>query len=95
MPVILVTQEAEIRRIVVQSQPRQIVSGTLCQKNPTQKRRVDRMIQVVEHLLSKCEAMSSSPRTTEKEREEGEKGRKKCHWEKRRKARFVFLLHVI
>jgi hypothetical protein len=29
MPVILVTQEAEIRRIAVQSQPRQIVSKTL------------------------------------------------------------------
>jgi hypothetical protein len=29
MPIILATQEAEIRRIVVQSQPRQIVLETL------------------------------------------------------------------
>jgi hypothetical protein len=32
MPVILATQEAEIRRIVVQIQPRQIVCKTLSQK---------------------------------------------------------------
>jgi hypothetical protein len=37
-PVIPATQEAEIRRIVVQSQPRQIVLETLSQKNPPQKR---------------------------------------------------------
>jgi hypothetical protein len=30
MPVILATQEAEIRRIVVRSQPREIVQKTLC-----------------------------------------------------------------
>jgi hypothetical protein len=33
-PVILVTQEAEIRRAKVQSQPRQIVLETLFRKNP-------------------------------------------------------------
>jgi hypothetical protein len=38
MPVILATQEAEIRRITVQSQPRQIVWVTLSQKYPTQKK---------------------------------------------------------
>jgi hypothetical protein len=38
MPVILVIQEAEIRRITVQSQPRQIVGETLPQKHPSQKR---------------------------------------------------------
>jgi hypothetical protein len=32
MPVILATQEAEIRRIMVQSQPGQIVCKTLSQK---------------------------------------------------------------
>jgi hypothetical protein len=37
-PVMLATQEAEIRRIMVQSQPRQIVCETLSQKHPTQKR---------------------------------------------------------
>jgi hypothetical protein len=37
--VILATiQEAEIRRIAVQSQPRQIVRETLSQKCPTQKK---------------------------------------------------------
>jgi hypothetical protein len=37
-PVILATQEAEIRRSAVQSQPRQIVPETLSRKNPSQKR---------------------------------------------------------
>jgi hypothetical protein len=36
MPVILATQEAEIRGIAVQSQPRQIVYKILSQKNETQ-----------------------------------------------------------
>jgi hypothetical protein len=36
-PVILATQEAEIRRIVVPSQPGQIVCETLSQKCLTQK----------------------------------------------------------
>jgi hypothetical protein len=40
MPIILATQEAEIRRIVVQSQSRQIVHETLSRKNPSQKRAV-------------------------------------------------------
>jgi hypothetical protein len=39
--VILATQEAEIRRISVQSQLRQIVQETLSRKNPTQKGLVD------------------------------------------------------
>jgi hypothetical protein len=38
IPVILATQEEEIRRIEVQSQHRQIVPKTLSQKNPSQKR---------------------------------------------------------
>jgi hypothetical protein len=33
MPITLATQEAEIRRIMVQSQPRQVVFETLSQKN--------------------------------------------------------------
>jgi hypothetical protein len=37
-PVILVTQEAEIRRFKFQCQPREIVQETLSQKSPTQKR---------------------------------------------------------
>jgi hypothetical protein len=47
MPVILATQEAEIRRIAVQSQPRQIVCETLSPKNPSQKR-AGRVAQVVD-----------------------------------------------
>jgi hypothetical protein len=38
MPVILTTQEAEIRRIMLQSQPWQIVLEILSQKKPSQKR---------------------------------------------------------
>jgi hypothetical protein len=38
MPVILATQEAEVRRIAVWSQPRQIVYETLSWKNPSWKR---------------------------------------------------------
>jgi hypothetical protein len=37
-PVILATQEAEIRKIVTRSQPRPIVCKTLSQENPSQKR---------------------------------------------------------
>jgi hypothetical protein len=37
-PIILATQVAEIRRIMVQSQPRQILRETLSQKSLTQKR---------------------------------------------------------
>jgi hypothetical protein len=36
--VILATQEAEIRRIAVQSQPGEVVCKTLSSKNPSQKR---------------------------------------------------------
>jgi hypothetical protein len=35
MPVILAAQEATIRRIMIGSQPRQIVRETLSQKNPS------------------------------------------------------------
>jgi hypothetical protein len=37
-PVILATQEAEIRRIEVQNDPSQTVHETISQKNPSQKR---------------------------------------------------------
>jgi hypothetical protein len=38
MSVILATQEAEIRRLMVQSQPGQIVHNTLFQKKKSQKK---------------------------------------------------------
>jgi hypothetical protein len=37
-PIILATKAAEIRRIMVQNQPGQIVHETLSQKNPLQKK---------------------------------------------------------
>jgi hypothetical protein len=38
MPIILGTQEAEIRKIVVQSQPRQVVLETLSRKKQHNKK---------------------------------------------------------
>jgi hypothetical protein len=38
MPIILATQEAEIRRNAIQSQPRQIVHEALSQKKPITKK---------------------------------------------------------
>jgi hypothetical protein len=46
MPAVLATQQAEIRRIAVQSQPRQIVPETLSGKNTSQKR-VGGVVQMV------------------------------------------------
>jgi hypothetical protein len=43
MPIILATQEAEIRRITVQNQPLQIVHQILSQENPSQKGLVERL----------------------------------------------------
>jgi phosphopantothenoylcysteine synthetase/decarboxylase len=45
------TQEAKIRRIMVQSQPGKIILETLSQKYPKHKR-ADRVAQVVEYLAS-------------------------------------------
>jgi hypothetical protein len=59
MPVILATQEAEIRRIADQSQPRQIIHETLSYECPTQKWLAG-VAQVVEHLPSKHEALSTN-----------------------------------
>jgi hypothetical protein len=64
-PVILTTGEAEFTRIEIPGQSRKIVLKTLSSKYPTQKR-AGRVAQVVEHLLSKCEALSSNSTTTEK-----------------------------
>jgi hypothetical protein len=54
---ILATQEADIRRIAVRSQPRQIVCETLSQKT-------SHKIGLVEWF--KVKAMNSSPSTTQK-----------------------------
>jgi hypothetical protein len=58
IPVILATQEAEIRRILVQSQPWQIICETLSQKTPTHQKRA------VEWL--KVYALSSNPQYCQK-----------------------------
>jgi hypothetical protein len=63
MPIILATQEAEIRRITVRSQAGQIACEILSRKNPSQKR-AGGMPQVIEHLPTKGEALSSDPSTT-------------------------------
>jgi hypothetical protein len=45
-PVILAIQEAEIQRIMVQSQPRKIVRKTLSQKKPTTKKGLVKWLKV-------------------------------------------------
>jgi hypothetical protein len=61
MLVILATQEAEIRRIAVQSQPGHIVRETLSRKIPNQKK-AGVMDQEVECMPSKLR-LSSNPST--------------------------------
>jgi hypothetical protein len=58
MPIILATQETEIKRIMVRSQPRQIVHKPLSRKYPSQKG-------LAEWL--KVKALISSPRTANKQ----------------------------
>jgi hypothetical protein len=60
-PVILATQEAEIRRIMIQSQPRQIVRETLSRKNSSHKKKKKRAGGVAQGL-----ALSSNPSTKKK-----------------------------
>jgi hypothetical protein len=59
MPVILATQEKEIRRIAFLSQPQQIVQETLSRKYLTQKR-AGRVAQVAVCPPSKHEALGSN-----------------------------------
>jgi hypothetical protein len=58
---------AEIRRILVQSQPGQILAETLSQQNTSQKG-AGGVAQVVEHLPSKNEALNSNPSTVKKKK---------------------------
>jgi hypothetical protein len=67
MPVILATQEKMIKRILVQSQSRWIISETLSQKISNHKR-TGRMNQVVECLLNKHETLSSKPQYNQKKK---------------------------
>jgi hypothetical protein len=70
-PVILASQEAEIRRIVVQGPPRQIVQETLSQKYSTQKK-AGGVAQVVECLPNKCEAVISNPSPARRKKKKSE-----------------------
>jgi hypothetical protein len=65
--IILAIQEEEIRRITAQGQPRQIVCKTLSPKYSTQKR-TGRVTQVVEHLPSKSEVLSSNSSATKQKK---------------------------
>jgi hypothetical protein len=56
MPIILATQEAEIKRIAVRSQPGQIVPQDPISKNPSQK------------IGLKVKALSSSPSSVRKKK---------------------------
>jgi hypothetical protein len=69
-PVILATQEAEIRKIMVQSQPGQIVHETLSRKTLHKKG-------LVEWL--KVKALSSNSRTAKKKKRGGGKKITKTH----------------
>jgi hypothetical protein len=62
-PVILTTQEAEIRRITVLNQPRQIVQESLSQNTLSQK-----IIRLVEWLKLKAPRSSSSTTKKKKKR---------------------------
>jgi hypothetical protein len=53
VPIILAILEAEMRRIEVQSQSRQIVIKTLSRKNPSQKKRVGGVAQTQYHKKTK------------------------------------------
>jgi hypothetical protein len=63
MPVILTTQETEIRRIEFQNQPRRIVMRPyLKKKKKSHKKGLAEWAQAVERLPSKYEALNSNPR---------------------------------
>jgi hypothetical protein len=63
---------------MVQSQPRQTVEETLSQKLPNTKR-ANRIVQVVEHLPSKYEALCSNTSTGGKKSIEGTIKEKRNH----------------
>jgi hypothetical protein len=65
-PLLLATQEAEIRRIPVRSQPRQILRETLFQKRLSKKR--------VEWLKVKALSLNPSPTTQQQKRQHRKRG---------------------
>jgi arginine deiminase len=86
-PVILATQETEIRRITIKTswkkkkkkQLEQVVPDTISE-NKTAQNRADGMAQAIERLPNKHEALSSKHSTTyKKEREKG-RSQKAATW---------------
>jgi hypothetical protein len=67
-PVILATKEAEIRKIKVRSQPRGSSWETLSRRIPITKKDWQGDSSDKEHLLSKCEPLSSNSSATKKEK---------------------------
>jgi hypothetical protein len=72
LPIILATQEAEIEKIMVQSQP--LAISSLYQKNPPQEM-AGRVAQVVRGLPSKYEALSSKTKNKTKQKPNKQKKR--------------------
>jgi hypothetical protein len=75
MPIILDTWEAEIRRISIQGQPKQIVLETPSPKLICAKW-TGGVAHAVECLLCKCQALSTNHSPTKKKKKEGGKEKK-------------------
>jgi hypothetical protein len=56
MPIILATQETEIRRILISGQARQIVHQTCLEKMLNTRKTAGRAVQATELIPGKCEA---------------------------------------
>jgi hypothetical protein len=69
MPITLSAEETEIRRIKVQSQPTaNSWRDPISKKKPSQERRAGGVVQVVEHLPRKLEALSSNTSAAKKKK---------------------------
>jgi hypothetical protein len=62
-PVTLTAQEAKIERILLQGQPGKVVCET-----PISKKAEQNVLEVIGHLLCKCELLSSNPSPTKKDK---------------------------
>jgi hypothetical protein len=69
MPIILVTWEAEIRRITVQGQPKQIVHKTTISKIARAKQ-TGHVALSVEHLFCKHKTLNSNPSSINKQQKQ-------------------------
>jgi hypothetical protein len=92
-PIVLATQEAEIKRITVQRQPGQIVCETLSRKKPSQKRAGGVAQGVGPEFKPQYHQKKRRRKRKKKRVKEGEKGteggkrRKKKGWRKKRRSR--------